>query len=437
MQYLSWASIQIPLVFVTGISMRKTAKTVEHTGGYVSSRGFEPAEISAQVEVTRSRCMAMGLDFNEWYGILDGLPVEKDGESGPVTLGGYPLYPELKFALTNKNTTRVTDLSTSAPVSIACDLALSGVECVKEVVRQRSLEFDPESLPMPKISLTVNGKTLVVQDSVTVSQMNVTPNACEIELCLGTDRNNVNREAFLKSLIDEKTATVTLGLPLGDVTYHIIQADLTDGILLLSGSIYTEAANQTLTETFEDCDLADIIGYLCDKLGLDADVKVHGHVDYYRMNATPMDALEALQQSAGFLVSVHLGKVTFVFVPESANAQKTLEGLTIEEDGMDELISGIVWRDGENEFTVGDSSGEVLKVESVFRSGDEAWAKQCLRWAQYHACNLVVSGDIVPEIRHHSQVAIPKDTGEVVGIVDYFVMDYVSNVMRLEIRQIN
>ena len=83
MQYLSWASIQIPLVFVTGISMRKTAKTVEHTGGYVSSSGFEPAEISAQVEVTRARCMAMGLDFNEWYGILDDLPVEKDGESGP------------------------------------------------------------------------------------------------------------------------------------------------------------------------------------------------------------------------------------------------------------------------------------------------------------------------------------------------------------------
>lgn len=436
MQYLTWSSIQIPVGFVTGLSMRKTAKTVEHTGGFVSARGFETAEISAQIEVTRAKCMALGVDFNHWYGVIDGLAVEKDGESGAVTIGGYPLYPELKFALTNKNTTRVTDLASAAPVSIACDLALSGVECVKEVVRQRSLEFDAESLPMPKISLTVDGKTLTVQDSTTVSKMNVTPNSCEIELCLGTDRNNVNRDAFLNSLIDEKTATVTLGLPLGDMTYHIIWADLTDGILQISGSIFNEAANQTLTETFEDCDIADIIQYLCGKLGISADVQVQGHVDYYRLNDTPIDALESLQQSAGFVVSGHLGKLTFAFLPKSVESQRTLDDLTIEEDGMDELISGVVWRDGENEITEGDSAGEVLKVQSVFRSNEAAFAKQCLRRAQYLAGNLVVSGDIVPEIRHHSQVAIPKDTGEVAGIVDYFVMDYVSNVMRLEIRQV-
>ena len=437
MQYLSWASVQIPLCFVTGLSYRKTAKTVEHTGGYISARGFETAEISAQVEVTRAKCMAMGINFNEWYSLLDGLTVKQDGESGTVTIGGYPLYPELKFALTNKNTTHVTDMATSAPVSIACDLALSGVECVKEVVRQRSLEFVAESLPMPKISLTVNGKTLVVQDSTTVLQLNVTPNACELELCLGSDRQNVNRDAFLKSLVDEKTATVTLGLPLGDVTYHIIWADLSNGILQISGSIFTEAANQTVTETFEDCDIADIIQYLCDKLDMDADIRVHGHVDYYRLNDAPMAALEALQSSAGFVVSSHLAKVTFAFLPDSVTSQKTLEGLTIDEDGMNELVSGIVWRDGENEFTDGDSSGEVLRVESVFRSGESTWAKQCLRWSQYRANDLVVSGDLVPEIRHHSQVAIPKDNGEVVGIVDYFVMDYVSNAMRLEIRQIS
>lgn len=122
MQYLSWASVQIPLAFVTGLSFRKTAKTVEHTGGYISARGFEASEISAQVEVSRAICMAMGLNFNEWFGVLDGLSVETNGEAGAVTLGGYPLYPELKFALTNKNTTRVTDLGSSAPISIACDI---------------------------------------------------------------------------------------------------------------------------------------------------------------------------------------------------------------------------------------------------------------------------------------------------------------------------
>lgn len=435
MQYLSWASVQIPLAFVTGLSFRKTAKTVEHTGGYISARGFEASEISAQVEVSRATCMAMGLNFNEWFGVLDGLSVETNGEAGAVTLGGYPLYPELKFALTNKNTTRVTDLASSAPISIACDIVLSGVECVKEVNRQRTLEFDADGHVLPKISLTVNGQTLVVQDSTTVSKMNVTPNACELEICLGADRSNINREAFLNDLLDEKTATVTLGLPLGDVTYHIIWADLTHGILQISGSIFTEAANQVLTETFDDCDLSDILQYLCDALGLKADIQAHGHVDHYQLNNSPMAALEALQQSAGFVVSAHLGAVTFAFLPDSVTSQKTLE-LTIEEDSMDELTSGVIWRDGENEFTSGDTAGELLKVDAVFLSSDAKWAEQCLRFAQYKANALVVSGDMDNEIRHHSQVSIPKDTGDVTGLVDYYILDFVSNVMRLEVHEV-
>ena len=436
MQYLSWASVQIPVAFVTGLSFRKTSKTVEHTGGYITARGFETAEISAQIEVSRATCMAMGIDFNAWYGVLDGLSVATDGESGAVTLGGYPLYPELKFALTNKNTTRVTDLSSSAPLSIACDIVLSGVECVKEVVRQRTLEFDSESPSLPKISLTVNGKTLVVQDSTAVSKLNVTPNACEIEVCLGSDRSNINREAFLNDLLDEKTATVTLGLPLGDVTYHIIWADMTNGVLQISGSIFTEAANQTVTETFEDCDLSDILKHLCDTLGMTADIQVDGHVDHYQLNDTPMAALEALQQSAGFVVSAHLGKVTFAFLPDSVTSQATLEGLTIEEDGMDEVTSGIVWRDGEHEVTAGDEKGELPKVDAVFRSEDTKWATECLKFTRYKANALVVSGDLNSEIRHHSQVSIPKDTGDVTGLVDYYIMDYVSNVMRLEVHSV-
>lgn len=435
MQYLSWASVQIPLAFVTGLSFRKTAKTVEHTGGYISARGFEASEISAQVEVSRATCMAMGLNFNEWFSFLDGLSVETNGEAGAVTLGGYPLYPELKFALTNKNTTRVTDLASSAPISIACDIVLSGVECVKEVNRQRTLEFDADGHVLPKISLTVNGQTLVVQDSTTVSKMNVTPNACELEICLGADRSNINREAFLNDLLDEKTATVTLGLPLGDVTYHIIWADLTHGILQISGSIFTEAANQVLTETFDDCDLSDILQYLCDALGLKADIQAHGHVDHYQLNNSPMAALEALQQSAGFVVSAHLGAVTFAFLPDSVTSQKTLE-LTIEEDSMDELTSGVIWRDGENEFTSGDTSGEVMKVDSAFLSADSQWADKCLKFAQYKANALVVSGDMDNEIRHHSQVSIPKDTGDVTGLVDYYILDFVSNVMRLEVHEV-
>lgn len=104
---------------------------------------------------------------------------------------------------------------------------------------------------------------------------------------------------------------------------------------------------------------------------------------------------------------------------------------------MDEVTSGVVWRDGENEFVVGDKSGEILKVDSVLRTTNKAFARECLKMARFKTHTLVVSGDIDAGIRHHSQVGILKDSGVVVGIVDYYIFDYVSNVMRLEIRQID
>lgn len=436
MQYFSWASMQIPLAFVTGLSYKKTAKTAEHAGGYISSKGMEAAEIALQVEITRSACAALGVDFSHWHGILDGLEVSTDGEAGPATVGGYPIYPELKFALVNKNSTLVTDLSTNSPISIACDLTLGGVECVKEVVRQRSLEFDPDGLKMPKIWLSVNGKTMAVQESVTIAKMDVMPNSCEIELFLGSDTTDVNRSAFLSALISEKSAMIRLGLPLGDTTYHIIWADLAGGHLYISGSIYTDAANQATTHTFENCDISDVLKFICSKMGMEADILVSGHVDYYRLDGTPMDALSSLRDSAGFIISAHLGKTTFAFLPDSITPQRVMEGLTVDEDGSDEATASVIWRDGEHEYIYGDGQGEIKKVDSVFTSTDKKWAMECLKMTRFKSSALVLSGDLDSEIRHHSQVRIPKDMGVVDGLVSYYIFSYVSNEMRIEVSQI-
>ena len=141
MQYLSWADVQIPLCFVTGLSYAKRAKVIEHTVGYASTRGVEAAEMSVQIQVTRAACMAFGLNFDEQVMQIRSLIANKDNPSGGVTVGGYPLYPELQFALTNVNTTYTADSVNGISV-YACDLVLSGVACTKKVCRNRALEFE-------------------------------------------------------------------------------------------------------------------------------------------------------------------------------------------------------------------------------------------------------------------------------------------------------
>lgn len=436
MQYLVWGSVQIPLCFVTGFSYSKRARTVEHSGGYVSARGFEAAEISVKVTISRALALACGLDFNKYYQMIDEMTVTKDGEQGTVTLGGYSIYPELNFALTNINRTYVTDLSTNATHTIDADLVLSGTSCVKEVSRERTLIFDEDdvTIELPKVTIECDGKALVIQDTASICGFTTTPDRLDLEILLGQDTQTVERDGFLTDLIG-KQATVKCELPQGNVTFNVIECMLIDNLLTISGSIFAEAASQNVTKTFTDCDLSDILRDVCDQAGVDADVKVSGKVDYYLQNATPLNALRDLQASAGFIVSLQGNKVTVVDVPDSISAQKSISGV-ITDDSIKENVSGIVWRDGQHEFMVGDDKGEIVKQTSCFMSDDTKFATKALRFTQYRRNTIRLDAPIDDTIGSHSQISITKDDSEIAILCDYPAFDWLSGTMSIECRKV-
>lgn len=437
MQYLSWADILIPLCFVTGFSYSKRARVTEHSGGFASSRGYETSEISVRVSLSRNAAVAYGLDFSECLRELEDLTADKDNAQGTVSLGGYPIYPELNFALTNINKTYLTDLSTNDISSLEADITLSGVSCVKEVSRERALIFDLKdtAIELPKVTLTCKGKSLVVQDSLSIARFETAPDRIELEIYISQDDRKPERKGFLESIVRDY-ATVTCDLPQGTVTYNIINCMQVDNVMQISGAVFPETASQTATKTFVDCDLSEIIRAICDIIGIDADIRVSGKVDYYLMKCTPMEALEALQKSAGFVVSRQGNKITFGWLPDSIQPQKTLN-LNVTDDTLDELSCGLIWRDGVNEANVGDVSGNVPEVQSVFRSSEgEYFAKRILSYQRYLQSYIRIEDAIDETIGSHSQVAIVRNNVEVPVLVDYPIFNWLDGTMILECREV-
>lgn len=438
MQYLAWADVEIPLCLVTGFSYAKRARTVNHARNFASARGFEASEISVRVTLNRGVAMAYGLEFGRYVELIESFDASKDNAQGTVTVGGYPIYPELNFALTNINRTYQTDLATDEITVMEADITLSGVSCVKEVSRERALVIGYEDtiIQLPKTTISCKGKDFVIQDSAAVSAFVTTPKELQLEVMIGQDNRTPERDSFLNDLISEY-ATVTCELPQGTVVYNVIQAMTMDSVLYLTGSILPEAASQMITKTYMDCDLSDILGDICNSIGVDADIKVDGHVDYYLMQCSPIQAIEDLQRSAGFLVSIQGNKLTFVWVPDAVDPQITLDELSVEDDTRSEDVNGLVWRDGIHEIMVGEVSGEVPKVDSVFKTdAGDGFASHVLAYLRYQAARVAVTGSIVDSIGTHSQIAVPKDDVTLSLLVDYPTFDWLAGQMSLECREI-
>lgn len=432
MQYISFCDIDIPLCFVSGFSFTKRAKSVEHAGGFESARGFDTSEMSIRILLSRELCVAFGLNFFEYYNILQSLSAEKEGSASVVYIGGYPIYPELNYAITNVNKTIVTDIADARPHSIELDISLSGVSCVKEVSRERALIFTDEYFSglIPDVTIECNGKTLEIKDDSSVSLFNTTPQTVNISLNMSQDDYTVERKGFLSDLI-EKGGTLKCGYPQGTVEYNIIQATIDDNELNLSGSVYSPKAYQSRVKTFDNADLKDIIRDICEYAEINANVQISGHIDHYIQTKNALESIIELQDSSGFIVSQQIDKIIFAFLPNSINDNIELD-LIVEGDDKKETVGKVVWFDGLNEFESGKDEGEILRVKSCFNSPESKFCENVLKKARYDQSVLIAQGELNDKIWTHSQISILSNGERVPVMVDYFELDWVNGQMSLE-----
>lgn len=420
---LSCGQFEIPLCFVQAISWQKRARAIQHTGGYVSSRGFEPVEISVKLHIDFATCKAFDLKAQDIFSIIDSTATNRVSPTGVFYLGRYAIYPTLEFALTNINKTYSPERG-----MMECDCVWSGCKVVKNVARENALEIQP-SMQMPHLTMAVNGRELVLQDFCHISRFVTTPDSIQLAVSIGSDLDLVNREGFLKDIL---SGTVTADLPQGVTKYYIIEADLTDELLSITGSIFPPQSAQIITRTYMDTDISEIIKDLANECGIEVECKVTGSVDYYCAFGNPLQCLKSVQQGAGFIMSYRQGKLTCVDVPSSLNAEIELEYIDLQSDTDSEPIHGCYWYDGINQDSSGILDATSIQVYSPFRSGGR-YAQKCLALARYNKNSVIVQAEILQTLDTHSLVFVRSNDSIISGMAEWIEFDWISNMMSVEL----
>lgn len=428
MQTLSFQNLDIPLAYITAVSYQKNARVSTNSAGFGRFMGFEPSEMSIRVAIDGARCSLTGEQFRDVLSRFLALSPQKDSEPTQVVLGGHILYPSLLYRLTSINKT-VASGHNGFPYAAEFDLSLSGVACTKAETGRRALVFTRDDIiELPSITIKCKGKEYVVGSETTVSQLIIKPLSCDIGLLIGDDSAIVKDSSWLTAVVDNNAEVVIEGYG----RFYIVQANLVQGELSMTGSKFAPSSARVKTQTFIEQPISTVISQISGTYKGNLD----GQIDYYLMRSTPIEALRSLQESAGFLINSEDDGVSYWWIPRAFNP--TIEfDLYVEEDEQTEPISGFIWDDGIIEIKAGEfESSASLRVHSVFASNSGDWAAHCLEYNKYMQNKIIVNVPVDNRIKHHSCFTIYKNTVAIKVMVEDYTIDFITNNMELELHYI-
>ena len=419
-KYFTCGKVEIPLALITGVSWTVSARTSQRTGGYERALGKESVSISVRAVFNYAVCEAMEMsegEISSLYNRLTSLATDCLDEPSRLIVGDMEPVPTLEFALTSCNKTQTYDPLFDPTMEF--DMTFSGVRCVKEMARKETLTNVETSGQLPDVSISRGGRTLNIRDSYTIDRLVVRQSSVDIGLTVRDDLTVISRDGFLTDLCDG-TATVTVQ----DRVYYIIAANIESNHVEISGSFWPVQSQKPFMKTYVDTTLKALLSELCERAGIQSDIRVDGEVSYYLNSASPMDSLAALIVSCGAISLWREGKFMIVDAPDSIEAEVVLDARVDAGNDASERITSCVWGDGLTSQMAGNTKGRGISVSSVY-SG-EARAHQCLAQARFLSNNIVVECPIAIGVEQGSAVRVQVADSMVSGIVTQFEADYMT-----------
>ena len=419
-KYFTCGKVEIPLALITGVSWTVSARTSQKTGGYERALGKESVSISVRAVFNYAVCEAMEMsegEISSLYNRLSSLATDCLDEPSRLIIGGVEPVPTLEFALTSCNKAQTYDPLFDPTMEF--DMTFSGVRCVKEMARKETLTNVETSGQLPSVSISRGGRTLNIRDSYTIDRLVVRQSSADIGFTVRDDLTVISRDGFLTDLCDG-TATVTVQ----DRVYYIIAANIESNHVEISGSFWPVQSQKPFMKTYVDTTLKALFNELCERAGIESDVRVDGEVSYYLNSASPMDSLAALIESCGAISLWREGKFMIVDVPASIGDGTVLDARVDAGNDASERITSCVWSDGLTSQMAGDTKGRGISVSSAY-SG-EARAHQCLAQAQLLQNSIVVECPIALGVEQGSAVRTQIADSMVNGIVTSYEADFIS-----------
>ena len=432
MHYLECGKVKIPLCYVQSIAFSKKARVVRRKGGYVRFLGFEPVEISIRASFDVGVAQANDRNLLDDYITFESLVTERMDTPATCTVGGYPLIPEIQFALISVNKSRIYD--TAFDPTVECDIALAGVRISKEVSRSRIMDFTDEQAvnQVPKVTLSCEGKSLELSGGYALQEFKVTTDSCRIIVAISDDLAIAKQPSFLEPLI-RKEGTFSVAFDTGTVKYWVADASLQDNILSITGTIFPPESQKTYLKTYWNVNLSEILNDLCERMKINNSNKfMDFSVDYFQSRGTPMTAIQQLCDSAGLIMAWWGNDLTFAEPPRFVAPKVELEAIATPNDTGMELYKAIDWRDNLHRVTVGNLDENTLHIQSSFRTESEQPANNCFSLATQRQRIAIIESAIVPEIIQGSAVRVNSNGTMLNSYISDYELDYLSGYGRYE-----
>lgn len=416
--------LKIPTGMITAFSYTLKSRLGERHDGRVFSCGFEAPEVSLRVIVSPSVCSLFGVDYrNALTGFL-GLDISRKTTPKQIKIGDFVPCRGFLFAPTSIN------FSTDAEgLEYEFDVVLSPVQ--NALLAESNRASASKNQLLPRVVLTCDGKSIELKDEITFTELMEMPDGCYLTALIGDD----SRLAEFESWAGRLSKGGEIQIETSETRkYYCTTADLLDGELTITGSIYPPSAFVPVTVTYRNTDLGAILKDIAGMFGFAANVRVSGNVSYFLLEGTPLEAIANLQNSAGFLVSATPGNISFVRIPDGEQPLDfvTLTAIPVD-DTKAEKCSGCRWIDGEHEFVYENGDGPKVECRSCFCSDDSRFATERTRLENYR--NRMFKADLPLDLRvvMHSPVSVETRSELRSGLIEYFIKDYIENTLELHI----
>lgn len=421
MKYLTCGDkLRVPMTLVSGLSWTDTARTVEKTGGYSRSLGYEAVTLSVRINFnadTASLSVDTEKGLKALFYQLNELATDCVDEPARLIVGDFEPEPEMLFALTSCNRSQTYDPRFDPTLEM--DLVFSGVRCVKEEARNNALTEQETSGQLPEIIIKRGGRELKVRDAYNLDTLVIRDSSVEIGFTVRDDLTIIDRDGYFVDMIDGKTTVMV-----DKNEYYVVSASVEANRVELTGSFWSIDSQKPFVKTYRDTDLKVLFTELAERAGVKADVRVSGHVDYFLNTTSPMESIAGLVESCGALALWRGGKLMIVDVPEVLGVGTELEAQIDAANDSQEIISSCVWADGIKSDRAGDNKGEGVSIASVY-SGDGK-AKQCLKRAVLRQHTIKVECPVALGIEQGATVTVSVANSMVSGVVVGYEANYLS-----------
>ena len=421
MKYLTCGDkLRVPMTLVSGLSWTDTARTVEKTGGYSRSLGYEAVTLSVRINFnadTASLSVDTEKGLKALFYQLNELATDCVDEPARLIVGDFEPEPAMLFALTSCNRSQTYDPRFDPTLEM--DLVFSGVRCVKEEARNNALTEQETSGQLPEIIIKRGGRELKIRDAYNLDTLVIRDSSAEIGFTVRDDLTIIDRDGYFVDMIDGKTIVTV-----DKNDYYVVSASVEANRVELTGSFWSIDSQKPFVKTYRNTDLKALFTELAERAGVKADVRVSGRVDYYLNATSPMESIAGLVESCGALALWRGGKLMIVDVPEVLGVGTELEAQIDAANDSQEIISSCVWADGLKSDRAGDNKGEGVSIASVY-SGDGK-AKQCLKRAVLRQHTIKVECPVALGVEQGATVTVQIANSMVSGIVTGYELDYLT-----------